>query len=772
MIRSRRFALGLVVLACGWQMALGEVTPAAAPAGGALVLAGAAAAGTAVPGWPARAGLMLGLLAVSALGAETAAWLMAVVKAVPGAAPALAAALGALGVPASAVDGRVVIHASNQVLEWFPGTARLSGFVVLTLGASMLGAALLLPLRRRGRTLALWLASLLAYAAVRAVVVGAARPELPLHGLETSPAWTLLTWLPFALAAPRLALSEPGPPPARPSLLRPVAACALGAFWVVGLGWEDPGTAKAGRVLIDDSHGIWEPTTLPFDTRDFSRRTAYSYSDLFGLIGRHFRVERWSRGPLTAKALAGADVLIVKTPTARFEPDEVAAIEAWVAGGGGLFLIGDHTDLFGMSTYMNELSRRFGIGFRNDDTYDLATEGTSGWRAPRWLPHPVAARTGAFQFETSCTLAVPLSARIPVRGYALGTDRADFSNPGFFGNIQLDASDDYGFFPQLATLGHGRGRVAAVADSTPFSNFSVYFPGRPDMVLATLAFLNRTATGWRSLPLLAGTGLVFCVVLLLNAPAPPSRWVSVEAAALGLGVLGASLAVSAVNGGLAIPPPHGAVRTVAIDRAVSGGQYPEGLYTDPRYDLTGFDSFVVAIQRLAYVPVLGTDLREAMRGSAALVLLHPRRALTVPERDQLLRFVSAGGGLLVVDGLIEPGQATNEILQPFGLSVGTETIPLDVEEVVPVAGAPKRRTLRPVLAASGGFPVLLDPDGRTIYAEQEVGAGRVGVLVDSAGLARAALGNRFYATIGEEQKQSYETLFFILRRIVEERPKT
>jgi hypothetical protein len=87
--------------------------------------------------------------------------------------------------------------------------------------------------------------------------------------------------------------------------------------------------------------------------------------------------------------------------------------------------------------------------------------------------------------------------------------------------------------------------------------------------------------------------------------------------------------------------------------------------------------------------------------------------------------------------------------------------------VVPEEGAPKLRLLRPIATVQGGYPVLTDPDGRPIYAEADVGAGRVGVLVESAGISRAALGNRFYAQADEVQQQSYNAAFHVLRRIVE-----
>lgn len=61
------------------------------------------------------------------------------------------------------------------------------------------------------------------------------------------------------------------------------------------------------------------------------------------------------------------DVLVFKTPTEPFTDEEVSTIERFVDQGGGLFLIGDHTNLFGMSTYLNKVAAPFRLAFRSDD---------------------------------------------------------------------------------------------------------------------------------------------------------------------------------------------------------------------------------------------------------------------------------------------------------------------------------------------------------------------------------------------------------------------
>lgn len=80
-------------------------------------------------------------------------------------------------------------------------------------------------------------------------------------------------------------------------------------------------------------------------------------------------------GPLTAAALADVDVLVISnaldarnetdwtlpTPSA-FTTDEIAAVHAWVEGGGALLLIADHMPFGGAA---EALARAFGVRFDN-----------------------------------------------------------------------------------------------------------------------------------------------------------------------------------------------------------------------------------------------------------------------------------------------------------------------------------------------------------------------------------------------------------------------
>jgi hypothetical protein len=126
-----------------------------------------------------------------------------------------------------------------------------------------------------------------------------------------------------------------------------------------------PGTGP--RVGIDGAHHDFHTIGgryLPF--AELLRRDGYRVA-AFG-------------SPFTAEALRSVDVLVVAnalaarnetdwtlpTPSA-FAPEEIAAVRAWVAGGGSLLLIADHMPFAGAAA---DLAAAFGIRWANGFALD------------------------------------------------------------------------------------------------------------------------------------------------------------------------------------------------------------------------------------------------------------------------------------------------------------------------------------------------------------------------------------------------------------------
>ena len=99
------------------------------------------------------------------------------------------------------------------------------------------------------------------------------------------------------------------------------------------------------------------------------------------LAERDFVVDVNADAALTAETLGGADVLVIAHPSdptwerttgtgsPRLSADEIDAVEAFVAGGGGLIVLGEtEQDKYGNN--LNELLARFGLHLENDTVQD------------------------------------------------------------------------------------------------------------------------------------------------------------------------------------------------------------------------------------------------------------------------------------------------------------------------------------------------------------------------------------------------------------------
>ncbi len=457
--------------------------------------------------------------------------------------------------------------------------------------------------------------------------------------------------------------------------------------------------------------------------------------------------------------LADCDVLVIKTPTRAFSLEEVAAIEAFVNRGGGLLLIGDHTNVFGTSTYLNPIARRFGLHFNADATYDLPTGGLTLYRRPGRLPHPVVQWMPPFLFGTSCTLDAPARARIPIAGYALRVAGHDYSTPSFFTAKTDGPYAGFGLFPQLAAVNAGRGRVLAFTDSTVFSNFWLFLPGKPELLLGCSGWLNRTNrfAGFSVVFGLWGAFLCLSSVILLRRL--PSIRLPILAAALSAGCFLAVPVVGALNRrNYPLPSPHAPYRSICFDGQISDFDLPnEKLLLEPKRD---FHTLYVWVQRLGYVPRVSSRLTDAIARDDGIVLLNPLRQPSRSEAQRLASYVKQGGVLFV---LASPARlaSANSILAPFEVRLEPEI--LRGQTILNAAGEVVARN-RNATAASGGEGILFTAGHRTIVALKRCGKGTVVFGGDPQCLSGESLG-----TVNQvpdpEQRRLYEVVFNMFRQI-------
>ena len=178
---------------------------------------------------------------------------------------------------------------------------------------------------------------------------------------------------------------------------------------------ENPAYTREGpTVAIDEAHGN-------FHTADGRYKP---FADLLRSDG--YKVLAFT-STFDARSLGGIDVLVISnarnlpavqkgdTSQPAFTDDEIAAIRAWVEGGGALLLIADHAP-FGQAA--ESLAQRFGIamgkGYAFDRENDELTTTLAFSRDNRLLgDHPITRGNGASEAVSHLTTFTGQSLSVP-----------------------------------------------------------------------------------------------------------------------------------------------------------------------------------------------------------------------------------------------------------------------------------------------------------------------------------------------------------------------
>ena len=201
-----------------------------------------------------------------------------------------------------------------------------------------------------------------------------------------------------------------------------------------------------------------------------------SLLDYLNMMG--FSTER-TKGPFTEEKLSSADILVVINSFHEWTPEELRLVNNWVRSGGALLVLGDHTDLGGMTKSLNPLLSQFGATL-NFDTGEVPKPILRhGWRLSYRSFLLPAHYYSQIYWGTGGTLTVRLPFEPMLEGaYAFG-DIGDYSNNSNFGNRSYDAGEKAGDITLAAVAEPGRGKVIACADTSPFLNGTIHLSFYP-----------------------------------------------------------------------------------------------------------------------------------------------------------------------------------------------------------------------------------------------------------------------------------------------------
>lgn len=514
--------------------------------------------------------------------------------------------------------------------------------------------------------------------------------------------------------------------------------------------FHDPGVEKNGRVLVDEIHSVWEFSTLKLDDRWYGESSTYNAYSMVEWLKDNYDVDRivsssyinWSvpgatkvipdliSDKITYDILKNYDILIIKTPS-RFEPEEVYAIIRFVEDGGGLLLIGDHTNFAGSGVNLNQIAKRFGIEFGFDAVN--TQEGRLYYYNRGLLPHPCIKYMPFLDFMTGCSIKAPVDAEPIILGFGLEATPGEFPSTGFFRETRQNdptqiTDTSWGLFYQAVALNYGKGRVIAFPDSTIISNFRFFFGGTSNLFAGVMEYLNHRNSFDHEKLMLFILGLIGCILAIFIARSESigsERRLAILVIILLICALSISFSIFmfSISPGDSIPNSfYNKSHTVSFDGAHSAQIVSKG---NSQGD---YETFFVWTQRLGLTPVVEYNFDKALEKGKFLVIVDPAKPFSVQERQALLKYVEGGNFALLLVNQKEDGF---DISKLFNLTTYLLSQPGAMENSDVAFNNSMGLPISPWgLNIKGGNPLLKIGD-RIVLTEVNYGDGKFILFADS-----------------------------------------
>ncbi len=574
----------------------------------------------------------------------------------------------------------------------------------------------------------------------------------------TDPWWLILSFVPLVLLFLRLKIPGDLRVDFQMRLDRKqavaLAALMLSVFCLTSSAhFLNTGTEKDGRVLVDEIHSVWEFSTLQLDRNWYGENSTYNSYSMIEWLNDSYHVDRivspsfkeWNvtgarkvvpdviSDSITYEILKNYDIFIIKTPS-TFQSSEIEAIVRFVENGGGLFLIGDHTNFAGIGTNLNQLSKKFGIEFGFDAVNTI--KGRLFYFQRGEFLHPVIKYMPYMDFMTGCSLKTPLWGEPVIMGSGLRADPGEFASVGFFretrDNDPTQVTDTvWGLINQAVAVKYGRGRIVAFADSTIISNFRIFFGGSNNFVIGAMEYLNRKNSYENEKQILLIFGLIFALLaaFLLGRKSWGDRKMAALLVVLAIGALaaGGALLIFSTKGENSVPSRfYEYNHTVGFD-----GEHSDNITS--RGDLRGeYETFYIWTQRVNLTPAIEDRMNDAMAKGRAMVVIDPVAAISSDELASLQEYINRGNNVLLMVSTEGPW---SEIIENFGMQTyylqEPDNSSTNVSQMDTAWAWKDGLPMKPWgLAIKGGRP-LLAIDGRVVLAQANYGKGKFLLFADS-----------------------------------------
>jgi hypothetical protein len=484
---------------------------------------------------------------------------------------------------------------------------------------------------------------------------------------------------------------------------------------------------------------------------------------MFGLLPRYleasgFHTKRLQRAEqVNDTALGDTDILVVINPTRPFSAQELRDVWAFVRNGGGLLVLGDHTDLMGIMGPLNQLLGPIPIRFRFDSAFSIRH-----WVGDyECFEHPVTRRLDSsndlLQQGTGASLELGAGAFPLVVGKFAFSDAGDRENKlnAYLGDYRYETGELLSDVAFVAGAQYGAGRIVVFGDTTAFQNVAICRSGSfLTDVFSQLA--TRSSHRWVAAVqryLMAGAALAVLALCLFRTALPQ------------VGPACVALAVGMLIGGL----PARRFEAVPFDRSplafidtMHVNQFSLELWL---HDSIG--GLTTSLGRNGLLPLMLRDApMDEIRKGRILVCIAPAKAYSRTELNVVQDFMH-NGGLVIVSVGYEQKEGARPLLALAGCDIDSAPlgpIPIykktqDEAFIQYMMRQPHMMEAWPIIASTGLDQAFYRSGESDVIGFKRIGRGGMLVIADS---------KFFWDKTLEEESDGWPGNINLLRQMLEQ----
>jgi len=349
---------------------------------------------------------------------------------------------------------------------------------------------------------------------------------------------------------------------------------------------------------------------------------------------------------ITRELLRDTTVFVVTNLNTSFTPDEQTVIWGFVRGGGSLLVLGDHTNVGGIQTPLNELLTPVDISFRFDAALPL--DDTFKWLTCYELPtnEITTPLTSLDQLQISVGGSLNITATsfpVIIGKYALSdTGNHSAAEMAYLGDYIYNKGEQLGDLILAAGSYYGDGKVLVFGDTSSFQNSAL--PLSFPFIQRIFTWLTSTKTATiRTMQLGVSLVLLFgatlALVFMKRTPLPFTVFPIALCVAL--------LLTATIN------PVFAPEKILTRNLVLIDTSHTERFSLEPFTD-SSVSGLVVNLQRNSYLPLFLRGFSPGqISASKLLFFIAPTQAFTPAEITILRQYMEHGGFIILATGYEE-----------------------------------------------------------------------------------------------------------------------